>query len=291
MSLADYRHRVTRTSVTPEAFRAFLVRPETRGWIFAIVEASVPADDAEDVTQDALNEALKAFVTAPPSKDEVLIVWIATIARRVTADFLKKRGRRRKYEGTMPDGPNGPSTDSADEAGSADDEGDVSFGAGPHRVAEPSYDPREGSVDDLELKGTFLFQWLERQVAQSPIDRETFEIVLEHGLGQKTYRAIADERGMTLTVLSSRVFAFRQKYAPRYKRERDRVLILLLLFGVAIVAIVLWLLSRPGGSPGGTTRSPATPILDRVLGNPLPVSHPRPDDLIKPDAGALEQGP
>ena len=58
---------------------------------------------------------------------------------------------------------------------------------------------------------------------------------------------------MTLTVLSSRVFAFRQKYAPRYKRERDRVLILLLLFGVAIVAIVLWLLSRPGGSPGGTT--------------------------------------
>jgi DNA-directed RNA polymerase specialized sigma24 family protein len=275
-SLAAYRARVTRTAVSLEDFRAFLASAETRGWVAAIVRERVPAGDVDDLAQDALAEALKAFVTAPPAKDEVLVAWIATIARRVVADSLKKRGRRRKYEGPMPDDPDPREPESS----SADDEGEG--------VAEPSYDPREGSVDDRELQGRSLLQWLERQVANNPLDRETLEILLEHGLGQKTYQTLADGRGITLTVLSSRIFAFRNKYVARYNRERQRawLLLLLFLFGGALVAVLVWLLSRHDEPPRGTVR-PATPsIIDRAIGRPLPVGRSRPDDAPGPDAGA-----
>jgi DNA-directed RNA polymerase specialized sigma24 family protein len=277
---------VTRTSVTSEAFAAFLARPDTRRWVLSIVKDKIPVDHVEDVAQDALAEALKAFVKAPPSRDEVLIVWIATITRRTVADFWKKRGRRRKYEGNMPVGPDAPALDLAYDSESTfeDDEGEPA-------AAEPSYDPREGSVDDLELKGGFLFRWLERQVAKSPTDRETFEIVLEHGLGDKTYQTIAKERGLTLTVLSSRIFEFRKKYIPRYKRERNRAVLLLLLFGAAVVAIIVWLLSANGEGPRGTVSPGATPVLDRIFGSDLPVSHPRPDSPIEPDAGTVAPRP
>ncbi len=287
MSLAEYRHRAARTSVTLEDFRAFVASRGTRDWVFAIVKARVPFDDAHDLAQEALAEALKAFVSAPPAIDEALLSWIATITRRVVADFLKKRGRRRTYEGDMPDGHGASSEDGARESASssANDDGEPGGDPGARGVVEPSFDPREGSADGGDLESDSLFRWLEGQVAGNPTDRETFEILLEHGLGKKTYRAIAEERGVTLTALSSRIFEFRKKYIARHRRERSRMWLLLLLFGVAVVVLVAWLLSRRDEAPGGTI-APPTPVLDRVLGNPLPVSHPRPDDWIEPDAGA-----
>jgi DNA-directed RNA polymerase specialized sigma24 family protein len=260
--------------VSSDDFRAFLASAETQRWIRAIVRERAPADATDDLVQDAIKEALTAFVRAPPSKDAVLIVWIATIARRVVADYLTKRGRRRKYEGPMPHGPLHES-----ESSSGDDESDG--------ATEPSYDPREDSLEGDDLRGRSLFRWLERRVARSPIDRETLAILLEHGLGDKTYRMIADERGIPLTVLSSRIFEFRKKYIARYKRERDRTVLLLLFFlGAAVVAVLVWLFSRHDEPPHGTVR-PSTPsILERTLGNPLPVSRPRPDDALELDAGA-----
>ena len=49
---------------------------------------------------------------------------------------------------------------------------------------------------------------------------------------------------MTLTALSSRIFEFKGKYLPRYKRERDRSILLILLLGASLVAVgvALWLL-------------------------------------------------
>ncbi len=239
--------------MTPEDFRAFLAHADTRRWVLAIVREKVPVDLAEDLAQDALAEAIKAFERAPPSKDDALVVWLATIVRRVVADHWKKRGRRRKYEGPMPGDPDAPSPESAHDSEStfADGEADPPFGGGPRPVAEPSYDPREASVDSLDLEGTFLFRWLEGQVANHALDRETFEMVLEHGREEKTYQRIADERGISLTVLSSRIFEFKKKYVPRYKRAKERAVLLILLFGVVIVALGIWLFSRNDKAPRG----------------------------------------
>jgi DNA-directed RNA polymerase specialized sigma24 family protein len=226
----------------------------------------------DDLVQDAIEEALTAFVRAPPTKDDVLVAWVATIARRVVADHLRKRGRRRKYEGSMPDSPNDCESSSED--------------AKRDSATEPSYDPSDDSVDDHDLRGRSLFLWLEWRVARNPIDRETFAILLEHGLGDKTYKTIAAERGIPLSVLSSRILEFRKKYVTRYKRERDRtVLLLLFFFGAAVVATLVWLFWRHDESPRETV-PPSTPsILDRVLGHPFPGSRSRHEDALEPDAG------
>ena len=285
-SLAAYRARVTRPAVSLEEFRAFLARAETRGWVAAIVRERVPAEDADDLAQDALAEALQAFVRAPPAKDEVLVSWIATIARRVVADSLKKRGRRRKYEGPMPNDPDSGESESSSADGESESEG----------AAEPSYDPREGSVDDRELESRSLLQWLERQVADRPVDRETLAILLEHGLGQKTYQTIADERGITLTVLSSRIFEFRNKYVARYKRERERawLLLLLFLFGAAVVAVLVWLLWARDEPPRGTVR-PSAPSNHRSSARPRapgrPVATRRCARTGRRGRGALNEAP
>ncbi len=64
------------------------------------------------------------------------------------------------------------------------------------------------------------------------------------------------EGATTLTALSSRIFEFKGKYMPRYRRWRSRMVMLLLLGGVALVMmIVLWILRA---APAGGIR-PACP--------------------------------
>lgn len=63
------------------------------------------------------------------------------------------------------------------------------------------------------------------------------------------------------------------------------MILLLILLSTGIAAIARFL-SGPRVGPQGGASPPATPILDRVLGNPLPASHPSPNGGIEPDAGA-----
>jgi DNA-directed RNA polymerase specialized sigma24 family protein len=278
-SLAEYRARVNRTTVTREDFRAFISQPDIRRMYSAMVAEKVPEDWVEDVTQDALEEALKAFEKAPPSRNEVLVVWIATIVRRVVADFTAKRVRRSRWEGPMPDQEASSSLDPGG-ADDADDGGDQP----PPPLPEASYDPRE----DTTFDGKSVFGWLERQVADVPRDRETFDIILEHGSRKKTYEQLASEHGMTLTALSSRIFEFKQKYVPRYKRERDRnrTVLLVLFFVGLVIAIVLWLMSEPTVDDSGVEH-PARPILDQIFPGPL-ISAPPPSYWVEPDAGRTD---
>ena len=184
--------------------------------------------------QDVLAEALKAADRSPPAHEDLMSSWLATIARRVVADFLAQRARRAKYEGDMPDEPEGEPGAPDGAAGveaSEDDE--------PPAFPEPSYDPRAAGDDEGEVDAWLVRQWLEKQVAGDPRDEETLAILLEHAQGEKTYQAIARERGMTLPALSNRIFEFKSRYIPRYKRWRNRAVLLLVLGGVAIVAEIV----------------------------------------------------
>ena len=195
---------------------------------------------------------------APPAKDEVLVL--------VDRDNRSSRGGRLAEEARAPPQVRGPHARRPD---SGESESSSADGENERGVAEPSYDPREGSVDDRELESRSLLQWLERQVVDRPLDRETPAILLEHRLGQETYQTIADERGITLTVLSSRIFEFRNKFVARYKRERERawLLLLLFLFGAAVVAVLVWLLWARDEPPRGTVR-PSAPSTGRSSARP-----------------------
>jgi DNA-directed RNA polymerase specialized sigma24 family protein len=220
-------------SVSPEVVRDFLARMETRRMMLALVAAKVPSADVEDIVHDAMTEAIDALQRKPPERVEALPGWVATITRRVVADFVTKRVRRAKYEGPMPD---------VVEAQPPEDGLPGDFPA----AVEPSYDPRV--VDhDSDVDPWLVRRWLERQVAALPRDKETFEILLEHAQGNKTYQRIAREREVTLTALSSRIFEFKSKYIPRYRQWRNRALLLIVLGGVAVIAAILalWLLRRP----------------------------------------------
>jgi RNA polymerase sigma factor (sigma-70 family) len=259
-----------------DARRALLARADMRDMVRAIVATRVPSQHVEDIVQDANEEALRALERTPPSRDEALPAWLAQIARRVAADFLAQRARRSKYEGPMPEEPA--------EAHWGDAESGQS--ERPHRAPEPSHDPR---IDDAaELHPWLARRWLEHEVAGDPRDKETFEIVFEHAQGEKTYQQIAAERGMTVTALSSRIFEFKQAYIPRYKRWRNRAIIVILLGAAAVLvaAVVLWrLLQRPDsiGPDPSIAPPPQLPIPSASASAPEPFEPALPTRPLPPD--------
>jgi DNA-directed RNA polymerase specialized sigma24 family protein len=226
--------------VPVEVVRAFLARRTTYAQIRSLAAGAVAAQLIDDIVNDTFEEALKAAVRAPPRDAATLPAWIGTIARRVIADSHAKGKRREKYEAPMPiepvdsDLPDDGSPNAPVQAWSPDE-------GPPERPL--TYDPRSAPDAWPDGEGRVV-RWLERKVAKSPRDRETFEILLEKAREGKTYGQIAEERGMTLTALSSRIFEFKGKYLPRYKRERDRSILLILLLGASLVAVgvALWLL-------------------------------------------------
>jgi DNA-directed RNA polymerase specialized sigma24 family protein len=243
----------------------------------------VAAQLIDDIVNDTFEEALKAAVQAPPRNAATLPAWIGTIGRRVIADFHAKRERREKYEAPMPiepvdsELPDDGSPNAPVQAWSPDE-------GPPERLL--TYDPRSAPEGWPNGEGRVV-RWLERKVAKSPRDRETFEILLEKAREGKTYGQIADERGMTLTALSSRIFEFKGKYLPRYKRDRDRSILLILLLGASLVAVAvaLWLLlHRPQVTPPVMPVAPAP--VPSVTASAAPfepaVSPPPPPQDAKP---------
>ncbi len=251
---------ISSQAVPVDVVRAFLARPTTREQIRALAAREAPAQVVEDIVHDTFEEALRAAMRAPPRDAVTLPAWIGTIGRRVIADFHAKRERREKYEAPMPIEP--MDSWSPDEGSPHVPVQAWSPDEGPPPALAPTYDPREAQ-DAWPNSEDRVVRWLERKVAKNPRDRETFEILLERAREGKTYGQIAEERGLTLTALSSRIFELKGKYLPRYKRERDRSILLLLLWGMGIlVALVgLWLLLH---------RAQVTPPVMPVVPAPTP---------------------
>ncbi len=284
-------HPLTRTSVL-----SMLGRPPTTREVTRLVAAKVPPSYVEDVVQDVFVEAVKAADRNPPAHEGLLPSWLATITRRVVADFLERRARRAKYEGDMPDeleGEPGAPDGAAGVEASEDDE--------PPALPEASYDPRAADDDEGQVDAWLARQWLEKQVAGDPRDEETLAILLEHAQGGKTYQDIARARGMSLTALSTRIFEFKGRYIPRYKRWRNRAVLLLVLGGVAIVAEIvlllwLWLAPRDAGIRPDLYRPPpiapsATVVAPTPFDQALPTRTAPAPDKPEPPAKPLYDKP
>src|SRR5260370_13597253 len=271
-----------------EILRDFLSRPLTLQWLTAFVRRRVSSQRVEDVRQDVLVRALEA--TSLPAVERALPSWLRTIAERTIAGDHTKRVRRKEHETQIDElreleklaRAHGVA---ADVAGEVDDE-----------AAALTYDPRETMHFDTHR--FFIRPWIEAQVRDNARDKETLDLLLEKASSGKTYDAIATEQRMTLTALAARVFQFKKKYLPRYQRDRNRAIVVVLLFAAAVVALLLWaLLHGSQGTdrepnlppvPSASAPSPARPRSPGLF-EPHDVAHPRPrpDDLQLP-AGARD---
>jgi DNA-directed RNA polymerase specialized sigma24 family protein len=238
-----------------EAMRSLLGLAGTRRLITSIVKDRVPEEEVDDIVQSVMAEALRA--PALPYRTEALLAWLATIARRQSAQFLRKRARRAKYEGPMPD-----------DAPDVDDEVFVPRGL--------TFDPNDPS-DDPELEAQTKLDWLRDEVAGDVRDHETLDMILEHYVGKKTYAHIAEARELPLTAVSWRIFAFKTKYIPRYKRWRRQRALLLIFFAlgvaalVAVLASVFWPRARrePIGPDPAPPPAPPSQMPTRTLAPPF----------------------
>jgi DNA-directed RNA polymerase specialized sigma24 family protein len=196
---------------------AFVAKRKTVTWVHDYVEARVPSAHVWDVTNAALERALRSKWR--PSAEAGLYRWMQTVTDRQIADFFRARKRLRKREVPMPRRTEAAGRYGADGPGAHDDVLDDE---------ERDELPQPG--DDAGADGAtreMLTRWMDRQAAKNPYDRETFAMMREWAAG-KPYTQIADERGMPVAQVNSRVYRFKAKYGPLWakRQERERVIVL-----------------------------------------------------------------
>jgi DNA-directed RNA polymerase specialized sigma24 family protein len=245
-----------KTRLSGAELHAFLKRPDTQARIRAVVGARLdpgaPASLRDDLVQQANIDALEA--KSPPRSLETATGWIGTVTARAIVNHFRRQSVHAKYL-----------------------QRDVDVEELPHEPDEPP--------ESLAPKW-LLTEWLRPRVAGNPRDQETYELLVYKADTGKTHTEVAADHAMTEGALKSRIHALKTKYEPQWRR-RQRMFLLLILFGIAaVVAAIVWLLLPRSDEPHGSLPPPTTPILDRVFGGSLPVSHPRPDDTTEPDAGA-----
>jgi DNA-directed RNA polymerase specialized sigma24 family protein len=197
------------TEAMRTALRAYVSRPQNIAAMRRKIARKVPADDVDDVLQNAAEKAVSGGV-CPPTSEDGIPGWVGTVVRRAIARYHRHKQAREQREGL---------TDTIDEH--ADPSTEVGW-----------------SVDG------WMIPWLEKEVAGDDRDEELFDMLLEKTRTGMTYEELATKHGMTIAALTSRLFRFKKKYGPRYERAKRNAILLLLLGGVSAIALalVVWLL-------------------------------------------------
>jgi DNA-directed RNA polymerase specialized sigma24 family protein len=192
------------------ALEAYVSSREKLAQMRRQVARKVPGDDVDDVLNDAVKRALDA--KSPPDTVNGIPGWMRTLVRREIARYYRKKKARDEHEAL---------TERIDEV----------------------VDPR--TEEGWNVDGVLIRPWLEKQVEGDERDEELFDILMEKARSGMTYEALAVKHGMTLPALTSRIFVFKRKYGPRFDRYKRNTFLLLLLGGVAAIALALvlwWLL-------------------------------------------------
>jgi len=106
--------------------------------------------------------------------------------------------------------------------------------------AEASHDPE---AVDGRVEGLLFRRYLESVVAGDPRDEETYGWLLAWSDDELTYPQIAALAGVSPDHVAKRMQRFKEKYAPRYERWRNRTLLPLLLLGAVLLVVVLVVLA------------------------------------------------
>jgi hypothetical protein len=147
-----------------------------------------------------------------------------------------------------------------------------------------SHPQRRKAPRDAPADGWLIAGWLAPIVAHHPRDQETYELLVYKARTAKNHDEVAADHGLTTAALKSRIHQFKERYLPRWRR-RQSMIVLLLLFGVAAVLLLAWLVWRltrpdtiepdparipPRVTPSATASASDTPF-DPARPTPAPV--------------------
>lgn len=222
-----------RKGLSPVALRAYLSGADVQDFIRSVVARRLgrraPADLVEDLAQEANVAAMNA--RTPPRTLATARGWVAIVAVRTVINHFR---------------------DSAPDAEWLDREADV-----------------EALADiDVAPPGEpwLMAEWLGQAVAGDERDEETYAMLVYKAQTGKAHDDVATEHGITPGAWKARVHGFKVKYEPRWRRRRDRAVVLWLAgvaLAAALAALAWWLtLPRLGPTVPAPTRAiaPVTPV-------------------------------
>ncbi len=215
-------------SVSPDELRRFIGRPEAQQRIRSVVLARVPPQTPAHVINDIVQKANLAALASHsrPRSTATAMGWLATLTARTVANHYRHAAVDRRWIA--------PDADAEEQ---------------PEESGEPPAD------------GWLIAQWLAPLLAAHPRDQETYELIVYKARTGETHAQVAAVHGMTTAALWNRIHAFKRTYEPRWRRRRERTLVFVLFFGftgVAVAALVAWLLTRP--SAREIRPDPAQPV-------------------------------
>lgn len=229
------------------AFDKYIVKASTKRLMKLVIRAHVSGKARKGLREElyyrALFEAIEAVnKDKGPKSWETIDGWTTTVTAHAISHYFRKEAVDMKWL---------------------------------NRDAEVEEQPADPPEDLHGDDGWLIKPWLEEAVQDDPADRELFDLLCYTAREEKTFKQVAAERGMTQTALSNRIYRFKLKYIPRWHRhkERNRTIILFVLWGLAlagvVAALVYFLLL-----PWLEARKPATPPIGPA---PVPVLVPAPE--------------
>jgi hypothetical protein len=154
---------------------------------------------------------------------------------------------------------------------------------------------RHAPQTDWGARELLICKWLEKQLGDDPVRRQTFALMMEHNVVGRSLEDLAIENDTTPSALANRMHKLRKELAPRLalmdqEKPRRTVFLLLFLFGAGVLAAILYLLLR-GPTPIAPTATPVlrpaptatASVVEPTFDNALPTQpSASPDDNGKP---------
>jgi DNA-directed RNA polymerase specialized sigma24 family protein len=250
------------TQVTREQLRTFLAEASTQERIRAVVarrlRRKTPDALIDDIAQEANTAALESDTR--PASMRTASGWIATVAARAVVDYFRREAKHFDF-------------------------------------VDPEADPDELASEAEPPEDRWLvsaWAWLAAQLAHDSRDQETFELLVYKAQTRKGYEAVAAEHGMTAPTLHNRVHQFKNKYEPRWRKRQERMLLLAILFGGAMILVVAWAVlqlmhARPAPSP--TPPAPTVTVPPPIQSAVQPPVEPPVENAAPPNATPAPNGP
>ena len=254
-------------AVTRELTYAFLAKKATRDRIREVVEHRVPKGTQEANVNDIIQEVnVRAMETTSLAETVAgMRPWISRVAQNHVIDHYRGEAKHLRWLN--------PSVDVQELPPDAAAEGDD--------VELPAEDPTAPPRPIEQVDKRMLGPWLHDHV-ETKAEKLTLEMIKQKAVTGQSNAQVAAEFGMTEGAFDQRVYRFKAKWIPKWKKhKRDQALVIVLV--ALLLGAALWWLFH--GKAHEEARPTAVPVLA-----PAPTASVVPEQFNNADPTQDEQG-